>query len=210
MPPRRLSPTGRDRLVECIQYLNLDEMRELCQRHGLPLYIHLRKPDGTLKRSPDRDRKDVVLQRILGLALDGRRRGPTVYERDVIGDGPLPARLTARTRIRYGQYEKKNAHFLETMERLTGGAFRTGMIARLVLRDFWTGGEAPTLGAFARAWIAATEAHRRPRPEGAYLVDLWRGEAGPGWKERRVERAREALAMLARLLAGESGGKQPK
>ncbi len=93
--------------------------------------------------------------------------------------GRMPDRLTGRTRLLYNQYEKHNPRFLAAMVRLTGGAFRTGMIARLVLRDFWTAGTAPTMRQFALEWRRASAAHTRPRPEGAYLVDIWKGEAGP-------------------------------
>ena len=74
------------------------------------------------------------------------------------------------------------------------------MIARLVLRDFWTAGKAPTMRQFAKAWIEATAAHTSPRPEGAYLVDLARGTAGDDWKNVRVAKAKRALDALARLV----------
>lgn len=190
----------RKRLIANLQYLNLAEMRDFCREHELPLYIHVERPDGRLERTANRDRKDVVLRRIFDFAWSGKRTGPTVFARGVVAEGPLPAKLTAATKIRYGQYEKHNPRFVAAMERLTGGAFETGMIARLVLRDSWTEGQAPTLRQFADAWVEATRAHKQPRPEGAYLVDLAKGEAGPGWKAVRVERAREALADLDRLI----------
>ena len=90
------------------------------------------------------------------------------------------------------------------MKKLTGDAFETGMIARLVLRDFWTAGKARTLRQFADEWVRATRAHTRPRPEGAYLSDLWKGEAGPDWKQVRIRKAKEALAILENLTRGGS------
>jgi hypothetical protein len=134
-------------------------------------YIHVERPDGTLRRTADRDRKDLVLRRILDFALWRKRSGPTVYVKSVVGE-------------------------------LTDGAFRFGMIARLVLRDFWGAGQAPTLRQFADEWLRATEAHTQPRPEGAYLVDLARGEAGAGWKRTRIRKARAALKGLAQLVNG--------
>lgn len=190
----------RELLNELIQYLNLAEMRAFCKEHDLPLYIHAERPDGGLRRTQDRDRKDVVLARIQEFALLGRRTGPTVYAANVISPDPLPRRLTSRTRVHYGQYEKKNPEFLRKMRDLTEGNFETGMIARLVLRDFWTRGHAPTLAEFARAWSSAKAAHTQPRPEGAYLADLARGTAGSDWKQTRVRKARQALRMLARIL----------
>lgn len=198
----KLKKRDRQLLEELIQYLNLDEMRTFCRSHGLPQYIHVERPGGELRRTGDRDRKDVVLKRILEYAVHGNRVGPTIYPANVVADGPLPARLDSRIRVRYGQYEKKNPEFVAILQRLTDGAFRTGMIARLVLRDFWTAGKAPTFAQLAKEWLRATEAHTQPRPEGAYLVDLSRGQAGKGWKRVRVRKAGQALKMLDALVAG--------
>ncbi|MEM7203067.1 MAG: hypothetical protein AAF628_22595 [Planctomycetota bacterium] len=197
--PLKKSAAGTRELFAQMQYLNLAEMRTFCQEHNLSLYIHVAKAGGGLRRTGDRDRKDVVLRRIFDFAVHGRRTGPTTYDAAVVADGPLPASLTARTRVRYGQYEKHNPAFVDALRRLTDGAFRTGMIARLVLRDFWTAGQAPTMRQLADAWLEAKAAHKKPRPEGAYLVDRWKGEAGPGWKQHRTQQARAALTELARL-----------
>lgn len=197
---RRRTARAQQHLVRDMQYLNLAEMRAFCQQHGLPLYIHVEGDDGQLRRTGDRDRKDVVLARMFAFAWQARRTGPTVYAQRVVAAGPLPTQLDGRTRIRYGQYEKANPAFVARMRELTLGAFRLGMIARLVLRDFWTAGQAPTLRQFATAWLAATAAHEEPRPEGAYLLDMARGTAGPDWKRQRIERARRALAALQALV----------
>ena len=191
-----LSKSERAEFEECLWYLNLAEMRAFCAEHQLPMYIHVERADGRLKKTGDRDRKDVVLERIRDFAVRGVRSGPTVYAASVVADGPLPARLTASTRLRYNQYEKKNPRFVETMQRLTDGSFRLGMIARLVLRDFWTAGVAPTMREFADEWLRATEDHDKPRPEGAYLADLHRGIPREGWKATRVQKAKRALALL--------------
>ena len=174
-------------------------MQAFCQAHDLPRFIRVELPDGRTRQTSDRERKDIVIRRILAFALRGEVEGPTVYRKDVVASGPLPERLSSRTRIRYGQYEKKNPRFVETLQRLTGGAYRLGMISRLVLRDFWTEGTAPTMKQFAEEWVRATAAHTEPRPEGAYLVDLSRGDDGPGWKQVRIEKAKTALEILATL-----------
>lgn len=113
---------------------------------------------------------------------------------------PLSNPLTARTRLHYNQYEKHNPRFVRALQGMTGGNFRTGMIARLVLRDFWIIGKAPTMRQFADAWMDASAAHVRPRPEGAYLVDRYEGLAGSDWKQVRKQKAGEALRQLEALV----------
>lgn len=146
------------------------------------------------------------LERILAFVRDETRTGPTVYRRAVVASAPLPDDVTADTRIYYGQYDKRHEGFLRTMATLTDGAFRSGMIARLVLRDCWTAGVAPTLRQFADEWTRASAAHVRPRPEAAYLSDRRRGEAGSDWTQVRAERAAEALALIATLVAEHDTG----
>lgn len=198
----RISKQERALLHETVQYLNLEEMRRFCRAHKLPLHIQVEGPDGRLRSSGDRDRKDVVLKRIEDFAVLGKRNGPTVYRNSVVSDRPLGSRLSARVRLHYGQYDKHSPAFMACMKKLTGGEFRSGMIARLVLRDFWTAGTAPTLRQFADAWLRATEAHTKPRPEGAYLADRAKGVDQDNWKAVRVRKAKQALEILKRLTAG--------
>jgi hypothetical protein len=127
-----------------------------------------------------------------------------VYARHIVDSSPLPDPLTARTRLHYNQYEKHNPRFVRTLLGMTGGRFRTGMIARLVLREFWMAGKAPTMRQFADAWMDANAAHVRPRAEGAYLVDRFNGLAGSDWKQVRKQKAAEACAS-SRPLSGRLG-----
>lgn len=200
-PSNKISKAERTELWDLIQYLNLAEMERFCKQHELPRYILLETEEGQLRRSKDRDRKDIVLARLFEFALSGRRLPPTVYRAEVIRESPLGEELSSRTRMHYGQYEKQNPALSRLLKELTGGRYRHGMISRLVLRDFWSASRVPTLAQFAKAWIAADEAHVAPRPEGAYLADLARGTGREGWKAMRVRKAKQALKILARRTA---------
>lgn len=193
-------PEQRQQLVALVQYLNLEEMRDFCRKHAIPRMIRVETPSGALRKTADRDRKDIVLRRVLAYALDGRREGPTVYAKNIVDSSPLSRPLTARTRLHYNQYEKHNPNFVRALQGMTDGGFRTGMIARLVLRDFWTAGKAPTMRQFADAWMNASAAHVRPRAEGAYLADRFDGLAGSDWKQVRKKKAAEALRQLEALV----------
>ena len=198
--PGKNSPEQRQQLVALVQYLNLEEMRYFCRKHTIPRMIRVETPSGKLRKTADRDRKDIVLRRILTYALDGKRQGPTVYAKHVVDSSPLPDRLTARTRLHYNQYEKHNPRFVRTLQGMTRERFRTGMIARLFLREFWLAGKAPTMHQFATAWMDASTAHIRPRAEGAYLVDRFDGLAGSDWKQVRKQKAADALRQLDALV----------
>jgi len=43
-----------------------------------------------------------------------------------------------------GSNDKQSAAMIGLLKELTGGQFRSGAIAKIVARDFWSGGRAPT------------------------------------------------------------------
>jgi hypothetical protein len=57
------------------------------------------------------------------------------------------------------------------LKKLTDGRFKNGAIARILARDFWSKGIAPTYEEFASAWVAASDDHTQPNPEWAFLSD---------------------------------------
>src|SRR5260370_17562411 len=102
-------------------------------------------------------------------------------------------------RLVYGQYGKTNRAVLAILKDLTGGKFKDGATARILARDFWSRGEAPTIEAFAAAWIRATREHMRPNPEWAFLSDRANKTAGVDWKSLRNKKARRVLQILGQI-----------
>jgi len=84
---------------------------------------------------------------------------------------------------------------------LTAGRFRNGAVARILAREFWSRGTAPTFREFASAWLQAIETHARPNPEWAFLSDLADRRAGASWKVKRAQIARRVMPVLRRISA---------
>jgi hypothetical protein len=87
----------------------------------------------------------------------------------------------------------------DLLQRLTAGKFEHGAIARILAREFWSKGIAPTYEEFAKAWLIARMEHNRPNPEWAYLSDRTDGKDTANWKQLRKEKARKVLDRLRRL-----------
>ena len=86
---------------------------------------------------------------------------------------------------------------MRVLEALTDGRFRDGALARVLVVEFWTKGEAPTFTDFARAWMAAKQGKRDLLTgEYAYLTDLRKKRAGTDWKAMRQARAASVLKAL--------------
>ena len=191
-----------ERLLEDLNYMNLEEMRGFCRRHAIPFAIHVVSPEGKRKRSRDLDRKSIVLERVRRFLETGEMGEPTTFAAAVCSEAPVPSKLKASDRLYYGWYDKKNEDLIGLLRRLTDDRYRNGAVARILMREFWTSGVAPTFAEFAEAWIEAEKkglgVDRGDHPEAAWLTDRARGEAGEDWKAKRTERARRALEVLER------------
>jgi hypothetical protein len=108
-------------------------------------------------------------------------------------------KLSPGHRLFYGQYEKTNRAMITLLKALTQGEFRNGAIARIVARDFWSRGVAPTFNEYASAWLQAVKEHSRPNPEWAFLSDRARGTAGPDWKRLRAKKAARVMKVLDQI-----------
>jgi hypothetical protein len=198
---KHLSKSQRDELFKNLNYLNTKEYRRFCDKHKIPYAIYIRTAKG-LGKTSEQDRKKVVLERIRHYLNTGKIRDCTVFSASVVSRTRLK-RFTPSTRLHFGQYEKYNRHFLKVMKSLTNGAFRDGMLARVVIREFWTNGQAPTLKHYAKAWLSSTEGDLKNHPEAAYLTDLAAGLADSDWKKVRVQKAGAALKILDNLASSE-------
>ena len=90
---------------------------------------------------------------------------------------------------------------IRLLESLTNRRFTDGAVARILIAEFWTRGEAPTFAEFAQAWTAATRgAPELLAPEYAYFTDRQKHRAGADWKAVRRRNAAAALTMLDDIL----------
>ena len=194
-PISRLSPQRRRKLLADLNYLTMAEIKSFCKRHSIPYAISIGTRGGRRKTN-ETDRKGVILQRIRRFLKTGAvPRGTCFSSRVVCFDSP-PETITANDRVYYGQYHKKNSARLAQLKNLTSGKFRDGAIARILAREFWSKGEAPTFREFATAWLKAAQNHKRPNPEWAFLSDRARGAASRDWKRLRASKAAAVIRFL--------------
>jgi hypothetical protein len=195
-----LTEREQSRLLEELNYLNLEEIRGFCSERGIPYRIVAEHPDGKVKATKDTDRKPIVLARIRRYLRTGRVGRPTRISAQIVREENPPARLGPRDRLYYRWYAKEFDRVMHLLRDLTAGRFRDGAVARVVAMEFWTRGEAPTLEEFARSWTKAkAEEHKLLTPEYAYLTDLRHHRADGDWKALRKAKAKSALETLGRI-----------
>jgi hypothetical protein len=206
--PNLLSQLTKDeqaRLLEELNYMNLEEIRGFCSAHGIPYKILAESPDGGVRATKDTDRKPIVLARIRHYLKTGKVGPPTVIPAKIVRSDPPPSKAGPRDRLYYRWYAKEHTGIIAALGDLTAGRFRDGAVARVLAMDFWTRGEAPTLVDFARAWTDAnSDRSRLLTAEYAYLTDLQRKRAGSEWKSLRKAKARSATQTLSRIMGAGS------
>jgi hypothetical protein len=196
----QLTKGEQARLLEELNYMNLEEIRGFCLVRRIPFRIVAEYLDGRVKATKDTDRKPILLARVRRYLATGQAGQPTRIPAKIVREERPPARLEPRDRLYYRWYAKEFEGVMRLLRDLTDGRFRDGAVARVVAMEFWTRGEAPTFEQFARSWTKAkAEQHRMLTPEYAYLTDLQHQRAGRDWKALRKAKARSALATLSRI-----------
>src|SRR6476660_719964 len=196
----QLTKSEQARLLEELNYMNLEEIRGFCSERGIPYKIVAEYANGKVKATKDTDRKPIVLARVRHYLRTGQVGQPTRISASIVREKTPPARPGPRDRLYYRWYAKEFAGVMRLLGDLTGGRFRDGAVARVLAMNFWTRGKAPTFEEFARSWTKAkAEQHRLLTPEYAYLTDLRHQRAGGNWKALRKARAKSALETLARI-----------
>jgi hypothetical protein len=196
----RLTKSEQARLLEELNYMNLEEIRGFCSARGIPYRIVAEYPNRKVKATKDTDRKPIVLARVRRYLTTGQVGLPTRISAQIVRHENPPARPGPRDRLYYRWYAKEFEGVMRLLRDLTAGRFRDGAVARVVAMEFWRRGEAPTFEEFARSWTKAkTEEQLLLTPEYAYLTDLRHQRAHGDWKALRKAKAKSALATLARI-----------
>jgi hypothetical protein len=196
----QLTESKQARLLEELNYMNLEEIRGFCSQRGIPYRVVAEYSNGVVKATPDTDRKPIVLARIRRYLTTGQVGDPTRISGGIVRQENPPLRPGPRDRLFYRWYAKEFEGVMRLLRGLTAGRFRDGAVARVLAMEFWTRGEAPTFEEFARSWTKAkTEQDRLLTPEYAYLTDLRHQRAGGDWKALRKAKAKSALETLARI-----------
>ena len=197
-PISRIPKGEREQLLNDLNYLNTAEIKAFCKRHCIPYTIRMHTKEGRRKTQED-DRKGVMLERVRHFLKTGVAMPETCFPASVLCFDPLPEEISAEHRLHYGQHRKGNRRLTALLKDLTGGHYRDGAVARILMREFWSCGKAPTFREFAHAWLEARREHTRPNPEWAFLSDRLRGTAGAEWKKMRAQKAAQVLKTLSRI-----------
>jgi hypothetical protein len=196
----QLTKSEQARLLEELNYMNLEEIRGFCSGRGIPYRIVAEYSHGKVRATKDTDRKPIVLARVRRYLRTGQVGQPTCISAPIVRREDPPARPGPHDRLYYRWYAKEFEGVMRLLRDLTAGRFRDGAVARVLAMEFWTRGEAPTFEEFARSWTKAKgEEDRLLTPEYAYLTDLRHRRTDDDWKVLRKAKAKSALETLARI-----------
>jgi hypothetical protein len=194
-----LPKSSREALLADLNYLNMAEIKSFCKRHAIPYSIWIETRQGAIRKTHEDDRKGIILNRICHFLTTGRVLAATCFPAGVVCLDAPPANRNATDKLFYGQYDKRSKTMINLLKKLTRGRFENGAIARILAREFWSRGHAPTYAEFAAAWIKAKEGHTRPNREWAFLTDRANRNETVNWRQLRLKKAMQVLKILNRL-----------
>jgi hypothetical protein len=88
----QLTKSEQARLLEELNYMNLEEIRGFCSKRGIPYRIVAESTDGTVKATKDADRKPIVLARVRRYLATGQVGQPTRIPEQIVREESPPAR----------------------------------------------------------------------------------------------------------------------
>jgi hypothetical protein len=140
-----------DQLLEDLDYLELEEIKALCRRWGLPYFVQVEVHE-VFCTSLIMDRRNVLLQRLRHFLVTGAVQPATLFPAAAVSFTAFPEPSQPSDRIHYGQYRRDNQVLMDLLAIVTGGHFRDGPVAQTLLYEFWSNGTAPTVAEFVDAW----------------------------------------------------------
>ena len=198
----RLSKSEQARLLEELNYMNLEEIHGFCSARGIPFKVIPEYPNGKVRATTDTDRTPIVLARVRRYLATGDVGQPTQIPAKIVREKGPPAQPRSTDRLYYRWYAREHQGVIRLLREFTGGRFENGAVVRVLAMKYWTRGEAPTFEEFARSWTKARAGEDRLlTPEYAYLTDLKHQRANGDWKALRIAKAKSALKTLARIAA---------
>jgi hypothetical protein len=162
----QLTKSDQSRLLEELNYMNLEEIRGFCSDRGIPYRIVAEYPNGKLKATNDTDRKPIVLARVRRYLTTGQVGKPTCIPAEIVREDNPPSRIRPQDRLYYRWYAKKFEGVMRLLRNLTADRFRDGAVARVLAMEFWTRGEAPTFPLPLSSMWGSSEAGIDERPLG--------------------------------------------
>lgn len=198
-PISHFTALEKKELFEALNYLNMEEITKLCKARGISFTIFAEDFSGEIVNTREKDRKGIVLARMKHYLKTGKVQAPTTFKKAIVRLNQKLDDPKSTDKIYYNVYDKKNKALMNLLKRLTDDEYKDGAIARILLREFWTSGKAPTIKEFASAWKKAKREHIAPNEEWAFLADRSKGKDTSEWKKVRLEKAKFVIKTLQKL-----------
>src|SRR4051812_33945727 len=126
----QLTKGEQARLLEELNYMNLEEIRGFCSARGIPYKIMAEHPNGKVKATKDTDRKPIVLARVRRYLTTGEVGPPTLIPAAIVREENPPARLGRHDRLYYRWYAKEHQGVMRLPRDFTARRVPDGAVPR--------------------------------------------------------------------------------
>jgi len=125
----QLTTRERARLLEELNYMNLEEIRGFCSARAIPYRIVAESSNGKVKATKDTDRKPIVLARVRRYLRTGQVDQGTRISVQIVREKNPPARLGPRDRRESLPFARPTADCFGDGARDSNTTTRTDLVA---------------------------------------------------------------------------------
>lgn len=149
-------------IMKNLIYLNIDELKIICEKLNISYNIYIEKNDKIIKTN-EIDHKIIIINNIKKslknnkiINIDNKLPSSpiykTIYKKNIINFNKLD-NINENTYIYYGQYYTTNKDILKLMKELTNDKFKFGAISQKIIKTIWKKNKLITYKEFANLWI---------------------------------------------------------
>jgi hypothetical protein len=174
-----------------IYFLNMKELRGLCEQYNIPYEIYMEKGTEQVKTGAY-DRKNILIERILN-KMNGKDSRKTLYRSNVVELNPKTT-FKKTDLMKYGEYKNGNSNILKLLKKLTNGKFKFGALSCELIDKYWRNGKAPTFNTFAKKYLS--KLNDDEHPEWRYIQFIREGGTIKEWNKKRNIVAKKVIAII--------------
>lgn len=160
-------------------YLNIDELKFICDKFQIPYYIYYKYDNKTVKSSYIEPKMNLI-KRIKYFLIKNKIKPAKIIDENLVNFDDIPKNLSENDYIYFGQYKNGSTIIYNLMNKLTNNKFHFGALSCFLIRELFFRNKLITYKKFAKLYLKYLNKNIK-HPEWQYI-----NFKGNNWKEYRL------------------------
>ena len=184
-----------DHISNNIVCLNMSELKIITNMLNIDIYYYVEYKIGELTKGA-MEKKAVIIKKILRNLENKKIKNTVIPSICVYKNLNKNDKLTAHSKVYFGQYVNGNKEIFDLMKNLTEGKFTFGVIAQNILFNEWKKGKLISYKQLAKKWMTTKIGDH---PEWQYIEYVRKNGTHVGWSKYRSKIARHVIKAIRHL-----------